>query len=66
VEASNSFINSSYKQEVPIDYFVELINEYNKRIDQLLNENTTLKQRIRNKINEISLLQKLVEKFKTN
>ncbi len=64
VNSSANYESPLDNQEIPTDYYLSLINEYNKRIDKLLDENEYLKNRIKSKTEKITTLHNIVKNLK--
>jgi hypothetical protein len=61
VSPENKDLNVPIAEEIPVEFFVELINNYNKQIENLLNGNARI-QKAMNAI-EKPLLKRIINKF---
>ena len=65
VGSNDSSIELPDPSQIPLDYFVELVNEYNKELDRLLNQLYGHKKKIEKLENDIEQLNHLCEKLKS-
>jgi hypothetical protein len=71
VSSGSGDIKIPIAEEIPVEFFVELVNNYNKRLDELLNHNANLQRKLKGNImlliaqilNRLPLLKSIIRKI---